>query len=157
MAIIDTAKANGIIRRLNENIAPAIANSASGRVNSVRQTADANGYPMLILSRNGNEAEGQPVIAIRVLQMDAISKDVFGNSLNAYSPVLGQMSYELDNTAQAKVQIKDLEKIMFQVSRAGMQVQMIEIAAGTAVTAANMNAASAAETYDDTYWPLKGA
>lgn len=154
--IISTAKAEALMREMADRLAARLAGAAAGRVDTVRAAKDANGFPMLFLSRSGNEAAGQPVIALRILARDAVSKDIFGNAENAYTPHNLQMAYELDVAAQAKVKIKDIEKVLFEAARPAIRIQIVEIAAGSAVTEANINAASPAEELDDLYWPLKG-
>jgi hypothetical protein len=154
--IISIAKAEALMREMADRLAARLAGAAVGRVDSVRAAKDANGFPMLFLSHGGNEAAGQPVIVLRCLARDAVSKDIFGNAENAYTPHNLQMAYELDAAAKQKAASKDLEKVMFEACRPGIRIQILEIADGTAVSEASMNAASPSEEYDDLWWPLKG-
>lgn len=122
---------------------------------SVRQANDANGNPMLFLSTAGNEAAGQPVVGIRISAIDAVSKDIFGNATSAYSPHNLELAYELtaaDNPIPAD---KDLISCVFEATKTGIKIQLKELANGSAVTAANMDAAAVAQEYDELYWPLK--
>jgi len=156
--IINTAKAVASMRDLQDRLTIKLANAASGRLNTVRAQNDASGYPMLFLSVGGNESEGQPVIALRIEQIDAVSKDVLGNSMNAYNPHIMQIAYELDSTAQAKVKILDIEKVDSEIFRMGYRLQVLQITSGTAVTEAAMDAATPAEEYEaDLYWPRSGS
>lgn len=154
MTIQNLSRADSIIRELKERLDQRIAGSST--IDTSRQAKDSNGFPVVFLSDGANEAAGQPVIAVRVKQIDAVSKDVFGNSMNAYSPHVAQLAYELDGS-EAEPSRKDIEKVMFELCRFGIRIEVLEIADGTAVTAANMDAATAAQTLDDLYWPLKGA
>jgi len=154
--IINTAKADNLMRELKDRLEKRLAGAAAGRLDTVREAKDADGYPMLFLSDAGNEAAGQPVIALRIKQIDAVSKDVFNNSMKAYNPHVMEMAYELDAT-EAEPARKDILKVSQDVFRIGIKVQLKEIADGTAVTEANINAAAVAEEYDDLYWPSKGA
>lgn len=152
--IKNLSKADALVRELKERL-EFRKNSAAGRFDSIREAKDASGFPMLFLSDAGNEAAGQPVIAIRVKQMDAVSKNIFGDSMLAFTPHLCEVAYELD-AAEAEPDRKDLAKVMFELNRFGIKIQVKEIADGTAVSEAAMDAASAAEELDDLWWPLKG-
>jgi hypothetical protein len=157
MAIKNLAKADALLRRLAEDLKIRTKGSAAGFVDTVREAKDSQGYPFIVLSDNGNEAAGQPVIFIRIKQIDAISKDIFGNDLKAYAPHICELAYELDTGNQAFVRRLDLAKVMFELVQSGVKIQVKEIANGTAVTAANVDAASAALELDWLRWPTKGA
>jgi hypothetical protein len=156
MAIKNLAKAEALVRELKEKLEARTKGAAAGRVDTVRETRDSEGFPMLFLSDNGNEAAGQPVIAIRVKQIDAVSKDIFGNDLNAYAPHNCEVAYELDAT-EAEPSRLDIAMVMWEVSKPGVKTQIKEIADGTAVTAASMDADAPSIELDDLRWPLKGA
>jgi hypothetical protein len=151
MAIKNLAKAEALIRELKERLEIRTAGSGSGRVNTVREARDTEGYPALFLSRGANEAAGQPVLAIRIKQIDAVSKDVFGNGLNAYAPHVCEFAYET-----GQVDKKDIETAMFELVRNGVKIQVKEIAASTAVTFSSIDAATPALELDDLRWPTKG-
>ena len=143
-----TATAQALSRELADKLA-----KRTGK--SVRQANDANGWPMLFVSTAGNEAAGQPVIAIRISNPDAVSKDIFGNATSAYAPHNLELAYELqgaDNPAPTDV---TLLQVAFEVTKTGVKQQIKEIAAGTAVSEASMNAAAVAVEMDELYWPLK--
>jgi hypothetical protein len=156
MAIKNTAKAEALIRELKERLEIRTAGSAAGRVDTVRQDKDSEGYPALFLSDNGTETAGNPVIAIRIKQIDMVSKDVFGNDSKAYSPHVCEFAYELDGT-EAEPNRKDIEAAFWEIARTGIKVEVKEIADATAVSFASMDATAAAAEFDDLRWPNKGA
>ena len=152
--IVSVKKAQQLMIELQERLTFKLANQTAPRLNFVRAQNDLNGYPMLFLSVAGNEAEAQPVIALRIKQIDGVSKDIFNNALNAYNPHTLEFAYEADATAQTKVQLLDIEKVMWECARPAIRILVEAIASGTAVTEASMNASTPAEAYDDLYWPL---
>ena len=155
MALKSTAKAEALARDLAEKLEIRLAGAASGRVDTVRQAKDADGWPVLVLSDGGNEAAGQPVIALRIKGEDAVSKDIFGNSIVAAAPHALEIGYELDGT-EAEPSRLDLVKVLFEAVKLGCKVKVKQIADGTAVTISNLDAAAVAEEHDWLYWPTKG-
>lgn len=155
MAIKSLVKADALIRDLKEKLALRTASAAAGRIDTVREARDSDGAPYLMLSDNGTETAGNPVVFIRVKQIDAVSKDVFGNDLNAYAPHVCELAYELDGT-EAEPSRLDLVMIMFELAKLGVRVQVKQIADGTAVTEANATAAAVAQDLDWIHWPTKG-
>ena len=145
--------AQALIRDLGNKLSVRFAGSAS--INTVRQGQDASGNPMLFLSVGGNEAEGQPVIAIRISQEDAISKDVFNNSLLAYTPLLMDFAYELASANDPEPSLADIAIASWESINCGVRWQLKALANGSAVTAANMNAAAPIADLDSLYWPTK--
>lgn len=155
MAIKNLAKAEALIRQLAEDLTIRTAGAAAGRVDRVREAKDSEGYPFLVLSDNGNEAAGQPVIFIRIKQIDAVSKDIFGNDLKAYAPHVCELAYELDTT-EAEPSRLDIAMVMFELAKLGVKIEVKEIADGTAVTAASVDADAASLELDWLRWPTKG-
>ena len=151
-----TAKAESIIRQLKDSLSMRIKGSAAGRVDTIREAKDSEGYPYLVLSDAGNEAAGQPVILVRVKQSDAVSKDILGQDLKAFAPHLMEIAYELDGT-EAEPSRLDLQMLMWETAPFQVRTQIKEIADGTAVTVANADAAAIAEDLDSIQWPTKGA
>jgi hypothetical protein len=149
MAIKNLAKADALIRKLAEDLKLRTAGAGAGRVNTVREARDAQSAPLLVLSRDGNEAAGQPVIQIRIKQIDAVSKDVFGNDLLAFAPHLAEIAYQT-----AEPSALDLMVATFELSKLGVRTQIKELAG--AVTPANADAAAASEDLDWIHWPTKG-
>lgn len=155
--IVNTAKAAALMRDLSDKLAKRLPAGAAG-LNTIRQAFDANGMPEIFISHNGNEAAGQPVVYVRIKQIDAVSKDVFGNAMNAYAPHQLQTAVELQatpNIGNIFVAHADLAAVEFEAIKTGVMWQHYELANGTAVTEANVNAATAIFSLDDLYWPLK--
>jgi len=149
-----TAKAQAQARETKEKLERRFKGSAT--IDTVRQANDAQGWPLLICSNGGAESAGQPVIAIRIKAQDAVSKDVFGNDLVAFAPHTIEVAYELDAT-EAEPSRLDLAKVMQEVSKIGMKIDIKEIADGTAVSAASMDATAVALSLEvETQWPTKG-
>ena len=135
-------KAVGLARDLADEFKMRFANGAG--INTVRQSQDANGWPMVFLSHNANEAEGQPVIALRIMNIDVGAKDIFGNASLPFAPHQCEIAYELTSGGAPFPAIPDYTTVVFQVSRTGVIVEEEAIANGTAVSEASMNAAQAA-------------
>jgi hypothetical protein len=148
------AKAVALARDLADKLAKRYAPGAAG-LNTVRQAFDANGWPMIFCSHNANEAAGQPVLAIRISNVDAVSKDIFGNALTAYAPHILEVAYELAAANKPTPTLADVAIADFESIKTGCRWQLKEIANGTAVTEAAMNAKSADQDLEDLYWPTK--
>lgn len=149
-----TAKAIALSRDLADKLTKRFAGSAS--INTIRQAFDANGWPMLFLSNAGTETEGSAVILMRIKGVDMISKDIFGNATTAYAPHTLEFAYELTATSNKAIPtIADVLTAEFEAIKTGVRHQLKEIANGTAVTEAAINAASATVDIDELYWPTK--
>ena len=149
MAIQSLAKAKASMRELKDRLAYRLA---AASLDSIREANDANGNPMLFCSAASNEAAGQPVIAFRISQQSAVSKDILGNDLDAYTPHKLEMAWEEDSVSPAQVAIMALEAF-----KIGMKCDLKEIADGSAVSEANINAANvAAALENDVRFPTKG-
>lgn len=149
-----TAKAEALLRDVADKLKVRFAGSAT--IDTVRAARDAQGWPMLFLSDAGNEAAGQAVIALRIRAVDAVSKDVFGNDLVAFAPHKLEIAYELTAANNPIPTDVDLLTAEFEAIKTGVAIQLKELANGTAVTEANMNAATVAVELDELYWPTKG-
>jgi hypothetical protein len=147
------AKAQALLRDVADKLAKRYAGSAT--IDTVRAANDSQGWPMLFLSHAGNEAEAQPVIALRIKAVDAVSKDVFGNDLVAYAPHALEVAYELTGTDNPIPSDKDILIAEFEAIKTGVKIQLKEIANGTAVSEASMNAAAVVIELEDLYWPTK--
>ena len=148
-----TAKAEALARDLKERLRFRL-NAA--RIDTIREAKDANGWPMLFLSDGGVETAGNPVIALRIKAIDAVSKDVFGNANIAFAPHELELAYELDSS-EAEPDRKDIAIVLFECTKMGIKTLIKEIADATAVTESALNAASAAEALEfDKAWPTKG-
>lgn len=147
----------GVARDLADDFTMRMSGSAT--INTVRQSQDANGWPMIFLSHNGNEAEGQPVIALRLMNINVGATDIFGNATLPFTPTQCEVAYELTSGGFPIPTVPDYTTVIFQVSRTGMILVEEAIANGTAVTEAAMNAAQTAgptQTLRDIDWSNKG-
>jgi hypothetical protein len=157
------AKAEALIRDLSDRLTVRLENNAG--INTISQgfytqtLADGNTaqWPYLMLSHGGNVAEGQPVVYIQLSNVDAVSKDIFGNSTYSYSPTVLMLGYELSGAAGTNpIPVhSDLATISFEAQTIGAEWQLIELANGTAVTGANVNAATPLVDIQPLYWPTK--
>jgi hypothetical protein len=152
------AKSIALIRDLSDKLNERLKISGS----SVNQAApafytDANGavWPYLLITENGVATEGSPVIYIEISNVDMISKDIFGNQTYAYAPHILQFAYELTSGGAPIPAIADILACEFEAIKTGVRFQLKQIANGTAVTAASVNAASAAADLDELNWPTK--
>lgn len=153
-------KAVGLARDLADRLSLRLVNGSG--LNFVRQSQTTStssagaGWPLLFVSRGGNEAEGQPVIGIRITDIQVGAIDIFGNSTLPFSPTQSEIAYELTSGGAPEVAIGDLMVVAFEVTRMGT-VEIIEtIANGSAVTEANMNSATIIENLKDIDWGFKG-
>jgi hypothetical protein len=149
MAIQSLAKAKASMRDLKDRLAYRLA---AASLDSIREANDAEGNPMLFCSAASNEAAGEPVIAFRISQEDAVSKDILGNDLKAYTPHKLEMAWEEDAISPAQLAVMSLEAF-----KIGMKCELKEIASGSAVSEANMDAADVAAALEfDARFPAKG-
>lgn len=148
------AKADALLRDVADKLKVRYAGSAT--IDTVRSARDAAGWPMLFLSDAGNEAAGQPVIALRIKAVDAVSKDVFGNDLVAFAPHKLEVAYENSAANNPFPTNADLLIAEFEAIKTGVAIQLKEIATGTAVSATSMDAAAVTIEIDELYWPTKG-
>lgn len=150
-----TAKAQAWMRDLSDKLSKELA--AGAGLNTVRAANDANGWPMLFISHAGNEAEAQPVLAIRISAVDAVSRDVFGNDNISLSPHILERAYELALSGAPEVSALDIAVVSKETDKLGIHIQVKQVANGTAVTEASMNATpSSLDVSADLYWPTKG-
>jgi len=150
-----TAKAIAVARDLAASLAIRFPAGGAG-LNTVRQAFDANGWPMIFVSHDANEAAGQAVVAIRIKGVDMVSKDVLGNSLTAYTPHTLEFAYEMSATAGLPIPTSiQLAIANYQAMNVGIRYQLKQIANATAVTEASINAKSADADLDMLYWPTK--
>jgi hypothetical protein len=153
------AKAQALVRDLSDRLGTRLAFSGTS-VNSFStgfSAPDAAGatWPFLLFTFNGNAAEGQPVAYVQFSNPDMVSKDIFGGDTDAYAPTIAQIGYELNTTGGTFVSHADLATITYEVEKDGTRVQIKEVANGTAVTSASVNAASPTADLEDLYWPTK--
>lgn len=147
------AKATALVRELADLLAKRFAGSAT--IDTVRQAFDSNNWPYLVCSDGGVETAGNPVILIRVSNVDMVSKDIFGNQTYAYAPHLMELAYELDG-AGTEPSRAELITAEFEAIKAGVRLQVKEITDGTAVTPASVTAnTTPIADIDQLYWPTK--
>jgi hypothetical protein len=149
------AKANAILRDVADKLTLRFPASASA-INTVRQTVDSAGWPMIILSHAADETASHAVIALRMKAVDMISKDIFGNALTAYAPHALEIAFELDANGKPTPAESDLMIANFEAIKTGVKIQLKQIVHATAVSATSMDAASVAVEVEDLYWPTKG-
>ena len=153
------AKASALLRGLHDNLQIRFSNSASlNQVSSYFSAIpDAAGalWPYLIISLNGAVAEGNSVVYIRLQDSPMISKDIFGNSTDAYSPTNMTLAYELNSSGAPIPLAADLATIQFEALKLGTPLALVQLPNGTAVTDANVQAASPVVSLDDLLWPTK--
>lgn len=142
MALYSIDHSVGVARDLADDFKMRLSNGAG--INTVRQAQDAAGWPMIFLSVNGNEAEAQPVIVLRLKNIDVGATDIFGNATLPFTPSQCEIAYELNGAGAPRPSTADYTTVLFQVTRTGVIVENEPIANGTAVTEASMNAAQAA-------------
>jgi hypothetical protein len=152
--IISNQKLQAIARDLGNRLALRFQNNAG--LNTIRYASDSQGGQELFFSHNGNEAEGQPVVLVYLQQISMVSNDIFGNPELAYAPSLSQLCYELNSAGAPFPAAADIATIQFELIPFGMREQLIQIANGSAVTAANAEATAPSADLDNLYWPTKG-
>jgi len=151
-----TAKAESIIRQLKDSLSFRIKGAAAGRLDTIREAKDSEGYPYLVLSSGGTETAGNPVAFIRVKQADAVSKDILGQDLKAFAPHVMEFAYELDG-ANSELLPADQQMLMWEIAPFRVNVKVKQLADGTAVTPSNVDNAAVAEDLDSIQWPTKGS
>lgn len=148
------AKADALLRDVADKLRIRYAGSAT--IDTVRAARDANGWPMIFMSDGGVETAGAAVIALRIKAVDAVSKDVFGNALDAFAPHKLEVAYELTAANNPIPTDVDLLISEFEAIKTGVAIQLKEIANGTAVSATSMDAKAVDIELDELYWPTKG-
>jgi hypothetical protein len=162
------SKALALIRDLSDRLTVRLsANATSGTlINTITENfytqtlSDGNvGIWPYLLCYNATlgTGEGNPVVYIQLSNVDAVSKDIFGNATYAYAPTLCMFAYELTGAAGTNPipAHPDLATIQFEAQTMGAEWQLIELANGTQVTPANVNAATPIVDIQPLYWPTK--
>lgn len=152
--ITSPQKIQAVARDLGNRLAIRFQNNSG--LNTVRYAYDTNGAPQLFFSHGGNESEGQPVVLVYLQQISMVSNDIFGNPALAYTPSLSQVCYELTSGGYPIPAATDLLTIQWELIPFGIAQQLIQLSNGTAVTAANAEAATPSIQLDQLYWPTKG-
>lgn len=155
------AKAVALLRDVSDKLSKRYAFNGSS-VNSISMAysaPDAAGgvWPYLLISENGVVTEGSPVIYVKISAQDMISKDIFGNDTDSYAPHNLFVAYELSGAAGTNPipAHADIATCLFETIKTGVRLNLVELANGTAVTDANVSAATAILAIDELYWPTK--
>ena len=151
------AKAIRLVQDMVDLLSVRFKNNASLNTISQGFFVDANGasWPYAMISSGGNVAEGASVVYLQVSNVDMVSKDIFGNQTYAYAPHILQLGYELTSGGAPIPAIADLLTCEFEAIKSGVRLQIKQVANGTAVTPASVNAAAASVDLDQLYWPTK--
>lgn len=152
--LFSTDHAVGLARDLADRLTIRLTNGTG--LNTVRQTQDSNGYPILIVSHNATETESNSVIWIKLTNIDVGATDIFGNATLPFSPTLCQFAYELNSAGAPIPTTADYTTCLFEVVRMGTVLSEIAIANGTAVTQTSVSAATPVQTLKDIDWGYKG-
>lgn len=148
------AKSMAEARDLAEKLSLRFAGSST--IDTVRQSVDAQGWPMLFCSDGASEVEGASVILIRIKGLAVLPKDQFQQNQFAYAPHTLEVAYELTAGGKPIPLESDLWKAVFESTKTGIALLQKEIANGTAVSEASSNAAAVLSELNDLYWPNKG-
>jgi hypothetical protein len=149
-----TAKAVAWMRDLKERLELRI--NGSSTIDTITESFDTNGWPILTLSDGGVVTAGNPVVLLRIKAIDAVSKDIFGNALVAFCPHELEIAYELDG-AEGEPSRKDLAVIFAEIFQLGIKVLVKEVADATAVDETSLNSTAVAQAIEySVVWPKKG-
>jgi len=124
-----TAKAENLMRDLKDRLVQ--------RGFSVSESKDGNGWPKLTL---GTDA------SIRIESADAVSKDIFGNSLVAFAP------HFLELAAIDAMTKQNFAKVLVEVAKMGVDKNIVKSGANLAAA----EAAAGEAIIFDMRWPTKG-
>lgn len=158
--IFSNAKAVALIRDLGDKLSKRFPSTSTG-INTVTTAFYTDGlgaqWPYLLCyNATAGATAGNPVLYIEIAGLDAVSKDVFNNPLYSYAPHKLLFGYELNtHTNEKYVASADLLAAEFESIKTGVAFSLIELANTTAVTAANVNAATPVASIDELYWPTK--
>jgi hypothetical protein len=130
--MLSTAKSEAVARDLKEAL--------EKRGFTVTESALAKGRALSIDSDK---------MTIRIEAKDAVSKDIFGNALDAFTP--HEVKLSIDNTTATH---SDVAKVQMDLVKIGFALKIGEGAdIGAAETAAN----AASEERHSAQWPTRGA
>lgn len=136
------AKVDSLARLLKDKLEPQLKGSST--IDQVEIIRDAEGYPVLRLTDGGALAAGQPVIWIQLKQKNFGALDVFGNASMPFAPHKCVLAYELQAANNPLPINKDLALALWELSKVGIHTEVKELASGTQVTEANVDAAAVA-------------
>jgi hypothetical protein len=130
--MLSTAKSEAVARDLKEAL--------EKRGFSVEESQLAKGKALSIDSDK---------MTIRIEAKDAVSKDVFGNDLDAFTP--HEVKLAIDD---ATASLSEVAKVMMDLGKQGFALKIGE---GTGKAAAEAAADAAEEERHTAQWPTKGA
>ena len=129
--MLSTAKSEAVARDLKESL--------EKRGFAVVESALAKGRKLAI------DAD----MSIRIEAQDAVSKDIFGNALDSFTP--HDVKFAIDNAVATH---SEVVKVMMELGKIGFAIKIGEAATlGAAEAAADL----AAEERHNVSWPTKGA
>jgi hypothetical protein len=143
-----TAKANLIALTLKEQLEFRIRSMSN--YNQVAQKQDANGWPILTISEDGDEDAGDPAVKIRIAAVDGSSDDIFGNATKAYAPHLMTILFEAGSNNAA-----DLIIICHEAMAHETQAELRQTADGTAIADARLDDGPIVASHGNLFWPTK--
>lgn len=127
-----TAKAEALARDLKERL--------EFRGFTIAESKDANGFPKLTLDTD--EA------SLRIVGIDGVSKDVFGNDNYSFAP--HNIYFASRNDAMSSLKVS---RILTEVIKIGIDKMIVQTHATVLATA---EAAAGDEIIFDIRWPTKG-
>jgi len=130
--MLSTAKSEAVARDLKEVL--------EKRGFAVEESALAKGRALSVDSDK---------MTIRIEAKDAVSKDIFGNDLDAFTPHDVKLAIDSDTASYSEV-----AKVMMDLSKIGFALKIGE---GAGKAAAELAADEAAEERHNVHWPTKGA
>lgn len=154
MSLYSVDHAVGLARDLSDRLSLRFTNGTG--LNTVAQSQDTAGWPIIVVTHAGSAAEGQPVVWIRIKNIDVGATDIFGNSTLPFTPTLTQFAYELNGAGAPFPTTTDFSTCLFEVSKMGTVVSEYAITNGTAVTTGAVDAATPVLTLKDIDWGFKG-
>ena len=131
--MLSTAKSEAVARDLKEAL--------EKRGFAVAEEAIAKGRRLVIDTNK---------MSIDIKAKDAVSKDVFGNDLDAFTPHVCELA--IDSTGGASH--VEVAKVMIDLGKQGFALKIGE---GADIAAARAAAADAEEERHSAQWPTKGA
>jgi hypothetical protein len=116
----------------------------------LKELLEKRGFAVVesMISKGMKLAINSDAMSIRIQAQDAVSKDIFGNALDAFTPHDVKLAIK-DDTAQVDVAV-----LMMELSKIGFD---LKIAAGASIAAAEAAADAAESQRNNVHHPKKGA
>jgi hypothetical protein len=110
----------GIARDLADRLSLRFSNSST--INTITQSQDEFGYPIIVATHGGNASEGQPVIWIRLTNLFEYANgangapiDIFGNPTLPFTPTVAQIAYELTSGGAPILQLQIIRLVCLRL------------------------------------------